>query len=53
MAVEKMETINAAELTQMEQPPIWFVVNGLLLYELYILAGVPKTGKSWLLLFCV
>lgn len=51
MAVEKMKTINAAELAQMELPPIQFVVDGLLPQGLHILAGAPKTGKSWLLLF--
>ncbi len=30
--------------------PIEFVVDGLLAQGLYILAGAPKVGKSWLVL---
>jgi hypothetical protein len=40
----------AAELQQMQFPPISYVVPGLIPEGLSILAGRPKVGKSWLAL---
>ena len=39
-----------AELSQEEIPPLPFTIDKLLPEGLFILAGAPKVGKSWLLL---
>ena len=51
MPTEKLKTITAMDLAAKELPPIQFIVEDLLPQGLHILAGAPKTGKSWLLLF--
>lgn len=50
MKTEKIKTINGQKLMELELPPIRFIVNGFLPQGLHILAGAPKTGKSWMLL---
>src|SRR5215208_1024026 len=42
------ETFTAAELMEMELPPVKWVVPGLLPEGVTLLAGKPKLGKSWL-----
>lgn len=51
MPIEKMKTIDAVTLMNKELADIQFVVEGLIPQGLHILAGAPKAGKSWLLLF--
>jgi hypothetical protein len=46
----KLQIITAAELAKVEFPPINFVVPDYIPQGLTILAGRPKTGKSWLAL---
>jgi AAA domain-containing protein/IclR-like helix-turn-helix domain-containing protein len=41
---------NAVELRKMAFPPIKYVVPGIIVEGLTLLAGKPKIGKSWLLL---
>lgn len=41
-------TFTAAEVMQKEFPPAEELVSGILSPGLYILAGAPKAGKSWL-----
>lgn len=43
-------TFTATEVMQMEFPPAEELVSGILSPGLYILAGAPKAGKSWLVL---
>lgn len=43
-----LDTITAAELQRADLPPPRQLVNGMLTAGLCILAGAPKTGKSWL-----
>lgn len=50
MSTERIKTIDGKELLNLEIEPIKFVVDGLIPQGLHILAGAPKTGKSWLLL---
>lgn len=47
---EKIKTIDGQTLLEMELPPTRFIIENLLPQGLHILAGAPKTGKSWLLL---
>ena len=47
---EKLNTANCVDLIRKDIPPIQFVVDKLLAPGFYILAGLPKIGKSWLLL---
>lgn len=47
---EKLDTIDSETLLQTELPPIRFIVEKILAQGFYILAGLPKAGKSWLLL---
>ena len=47
---EKLNTTNCVDLIRKDIPPIQFVVDKLLTPGFYILAGLPKIGKSWLLL---
>ena len=50
MKTEKINTISGEQLMKLDLPPMKYVVGGLLPQGLHILAGAPKTGKSWLLL---
>lgn len=47
---EKIKTIDGQTLLEMDLPPTRFIIENLLPQGLHILAGAPKTGKSWLLL---
>lgn len=48
-----LKTVDAQSLLQADLPPIQFIVDGLLPQGLFILAGSPKVGKSWLaMLLC-
>lgn len=47
----KLKTITGEELSNMELPPTRMIVHRLLPQGLHILAGAPKTGKSWLTLW--
>lgn len=47
---EKLNTTNCVKLLQKDIPSIQFIVDKLLAPGFYILAGLPKIGKSWLLL---
>lgn len=47
----KLKTITGVELQNMELPPTRMIVHRLLPQGLHILAGAPKTGKSWLTLW--
>ena len=46
----KLNTINCEELMTEPLKPIEFVVDNLITQGLFILAGAPKIGKSWLAL---
>ncbi len=48
--MQKIETITAKDLYSMKLLSPRFVVDGLLPRGLYVFAGPPKIGKSWLLL---
>ena len=50
MSTEKIRTINGKELLQMELLPIRFIAEDFIPQGLHIFAGMPKVGKSWLLL---
>ena len=51
---ERLNTIDAETLLCQPMKQTAFLVNGLLAPGLYILAGAPKVGKSWLALWlCV
>ena len=50
MSTQKLNTINSKQLYNLELKPPEFIVGGLIPQGLHILAGAPKTGKSWLLL---
>ena len=50
MSTERIKTIDGKQLLNLEFEPIRFIVNGLMPQGFHILAGAPKTGKSWLLL---
>ncbi len=43
-----LETKSCEEIMTTVYKPIEFVVDGLITHGLYILAGAPKIGKSWL-----
>ena len=45
---EVLKTVDGQALLAADLPPIQFVVNDLLPQGLFILAGSPKVGKSWL-----
>ena len=47
----KLETINAEDLQNRTYEPTPFLVDELIPEGLYILAGAPKIGKSWLALW--
>ncbi len=46
----KLHTNNCKELMTEPLKPIEFVINNLITQGLFILAGAPKIGKSWLAL---
>jgi hypothetical protein len=46
----RLVTITAAELAERDFPPVAFVVPGYVAEGLTVIAGRPKTGKSWLAL---
>ena len=46
--MKKLETKSCEEIMTTVYKPIEFVVDGLIAKGLYILAGAPKVGKSWL-----
>lgn len=46
----KLNTINCEEIMTEPLKPIEFVVDNLISQGLFILAGAPKVGKSWLAL---
>lgn len=43
-----LDTVSARDLLAKEYEPLAEIVQGLIAPGLYILAGAPKTGKSWL-----
>ena len=47
---KELKTKSCEEIMTTVYKPIEFVVDGLLAQGLYILAGAPKVGKSWLVL---
>jgi RecA-family ATPase len=48
--LKKFNSKSCEEIMTTVYKPIEFVVDGLLAQGLYILAGAPKVGKSWLAL---
>ena len=48
--MKKLITRSCEEIMTTMYKPIEFVIDGLLAQGLYILAGTPKVGKSWLAL---
>ena len=50
VSVPSLTTITAKELMNKEFPPLVELIEGMLAPGLYILAGAPKIGKSWLVL---
>lgn len=48
---ERFHTIDGETLMNQPLSPIRFVVEGLLSHGLHLLAGAPKSGKSWLALW--
>ena len=48
--MKKFNTISCEELMTEPMQPLRFFVDGLITSGLYILAGYPKVGKSWLAL---
>lgn len=46
--IEALRTVDGQSLLLADLPPIRFTVEGLLPQGLFILAGSPKVGKSWL-----
>lgn len=48
--MQKLETRSCEEIMTTVYMPIEFVIEGLIAQGLYILAGAPKVGKSWLAL---
>ena len=46
--MKKLITRSCEEIMTTVYKPIEFVIDGLLAQGLYILAGAPKVGKSWL-----
>lgn len=49
--VNPFEVIDGETLMEMKFIPLNFIVKGLIAQGLHILAGAPKTGKSWLCLW--
>ena len=50
VSVPALSTITAKDLMEKEFPPLVELIEGMLAPGLYILAGAPKIGKSWLVL---
>lgn len=50
MPTERIQTISCEELLKMDLPPLRYVAKGFIPQGLHIVAGLPKAGKSWLLL---
>ena len=48
--MKKLSTKSCEEIMTTVYKPIEFVIDGLIAQGLYILAGAPKVGKSWLVL---
>lgn len=48
--MKKLITRSCEEIMTTVYKPIEFVIDGLIAQGLYILAGAPKVGKSWLVL---
>ena len=48
--MKKLETVNCEEIMTEPLKPIEFIVDNLITQGLFILAGAPKIGKSWLAL---
>lgn len=46
--MKRLDTKSCEEIMTTVYKPIEFVVDGLIAQGLYILAGAPKVGKSWL-----
>lgn len=46
--MERLDTRSCEEIMMTVYKPVEFVVDGLIAQGLYILAGAPKVGKSWL-----
>ena len=49
--VKKFDTVDGKSLMEQELTPIKYIVLDFLSQGLHILAGSPKTGKSWLVLW--
>ncbi len=49
--MKKLDTIDADTLLGIPYEPLLFIVENLLPQGLHLLAGAPKTGKSWLALW--
>ena len=50
MKTEKIKTVSGNDLLKMDLPDLKFPVEGFLPQGLHILSGLPKAGKSWMLL---
>lgn len=50
VSVPALSTITAKDLMEKDFPPLVELIEGMLAPGLYILAGAPKIGKSWLVL---
>lgn len=48
--MKKLETKSCEEIMSTAYKPLAYCVDGLLTQGLYLLAGAPKVGKSWLAL---
>ena len=48
--MKKLETKSCEEIMSTAYKPLAYCVDGLLAKGLYLLAGAPKVGKSWLAL---
>ncbi len=48
--LDELKTVNCAQLMTTPMKPIEFCIDGMLSTGLFILAGAPKVGKSWLAL---
>ena len=46
----RLDSYTAHELQRMELPPLRWVIDGLIVVGLWILAGPPKVGKSYLVM---
>ena len=49
--MNELKTVNCEQLMTTPLKPIEFCVDGMLSIGLFILAGAPKVGKSWLALY--